>query len=210
MFWNQVSHAPSKPACPMASSLISGRALPLFEHYYRELLNFLARKVGDRDLAADIAQESYSRVYAAADRDAVAEPRALLYTTARNLVTDHHRRTATRQQVEVTAQEDERGFDAGMGPASAEPDAVLAGRQRLAAIEQVVAQLPPRAREAFVLYKLDGLSRPEVAAIMGVSVKTVETHLEVAMRACQRRLQELDGALPVAAPRPAKKTRSSP
>ena len=45
------------------------------------------------------------------------------------------------------------------------------------------AQLPPRAREAFVLYKLDGLSRPEVAAIMGVGVKPVETHLEVAMRA---------------------------
>lgn len=194
----------------MAFSLTPGRALPLFEHYYRELLNFLARKVGDRDLAADIAQESYSRVYAVPDRDAVAEPRALLYTTARNLVTDHHRRTATRQQVEVALHQEESGFDAGLGPASAEPEAVLAGRQRLAAIEQVVARLPPRAREAFVLYKLDGLSRPEVAAIMGVGVKTVETHLEVAMRACQRRLQELDGELPAAAPRPARKTRNSP
>ncbi|MBS7780901.1 sigma-70 family RNA polymerase sigma factor [Acidovorax sp. CCYZU-2555] len=182
----------------------------MFEHYYRELLNFLARKVGDRDLAADIAQESYSRVYAVPDRDAVAEPRALLYTTARNFVTDHHRRTATRLQVEVALQQEESGLAAGLGPASAEPEAVLAGRQRLAAIEQVVAQLPPRAREAFVLYKLDGLSRPEVAAIMGVGVKTVETHLEVAMRACQRRLQELDGELPAAAPRPARKTRSSP
>lgn len=170
----------------------------MFERYYRELLNFLARKVGDRDLAADIAQESYSRVYAVPDRDAVAEPRALLYATARNLVTDHHRRTATRQQVEVAATDDDEDRDTGMGPASGEPDAVLAGRQRLAAIEQVVATLPPRAREAFVLYKLDGLSRPEVAAQMGVSVKTVETHLEVAMRACQRRLQQLDGGAPAA------------
>lgn len=93
------------------------------------------------------------------DRDAVAEPRALLYTTARNLVTDHHRRAATRQQVEVALHQEESGFDTGLGLASAEPEAVLAGRQRLAAIEQVVAQLPPRAREAFVLYKLDGLSR---------------------------------------------------
>lgn len=43
----------------MSFSLTPGPALPLFEHCYRELLNFLARKVGDRDLAADIAQESY-------------------------------------------------------------------------------------------------------------------------------------------------------
>lgn len=182
----------------------------MFERYYRELLNFLARKLGDRDLAADIAQESYARVYASPARDAAAEPRALLYTTARNLVTDHHRRTATRQQVEIAVPEDESSLEAGMGPASAEPDAVLAGRQRLAAIEQVVAELPPRAREAFVLYKFDGLSRSEVAALMGVGVKTVETHLEVAMRACQRRLQELDGEPPAVPPRAAKTTRSSP
>lgn len=194
----------------MASSFTSGRGFPLFERYYRELLNFLARKVGDRELAADLAQESYARVYAVPNRNAVAEPRALLYTTARNLVTDHYRRTGVRNQVEVCdAGDGSHDLDASMGPESREPDAVFCGRQRLAAIEQVVAALPSRPREAFVLYKLDGLSRAEVAEKMGVSVRTVETHLEIAMDACLRRLQELDG-LPRAAPgRSARRTRAS-
>ncbi len=174
--------------------------MPLFERYYRELLNFLARKLGDRELAADFAQESFARVYAVPNRDDVAEPRALLYTTARNLVTDHHRRAAVRDQVEVSVMGDgAHDPDTGMGPESREPDAVFSGRQRLAAIERAVAELPPRPREAFVLYKLDGLSRAEVAERMGVSIKTVETHLEIAMNACLRCLQTLDG-VPRAAP----------
>lgn len=163
----------------------------VFERYYRELLNFLARKVGDRDLAADLTQESYARVYAAKSGE-VREPRALLYTTARHLVTDHYRRAVVRGQLpsDDPAMDDP---DAAMGPESLEPDTRLAGRQRLAAIERAVAGLPPRPREAFVLYKLDGLSRGEVAERMGVSVKTVETHLQIAMDACLRHLQALDG-----------------
>lgn len=184
----------------MTSLFLPGRGASVFERYYRELLNFLARKVGDRELAADLAQESYARVYAAPNKDEVAEPRALLYTTARNLIIDHHRRTAVRKQVEVSNEADELGgtlhLDIGMGPESLEPEAIFAGRQRLAVIENVIAHLPPRPREAFILYKLNGLSRGEVAEEMGVSIKTVETHLATAMEACLNRLQQLDSRTP--------------
>lgn len=167
----------------------------MFERYHRELLSFLARKVGDRDVAADLVQESYARVYAASSRQQVSEPRALLYTTARNLLTDHHRRVSVRADVEVASTGD-RDWppQAEAGPVSMEPEALLSGRQRLAAIEQALAELPARPREAFVLYKLDGLSRAEVAERMGIGIKTVETHLAVAMDACLKRLQSLDRA----------------
>lgn len=35
----------------------------MFEHYYKELLNFFSRRVSDRTIAADLAQETYARVY---------------------------------------------------------------------------------------------------------------------------------------------------
>lgn len=165
----------------------------MFERYYRELLNFLTHRLGNRDLAADLTQESYARVYAAGG-DAVREPRALLYTIARNLVTDHHRRS---QQRDVVAPgeplpAEPTDPDEHTGPEAHQPDVILSARQRLAAIEAALAACPPRPREAFVLYKIDGLSRAEVAEAMGVSVRTVETHLEVAMRACMQHLQALD------------------
>lgn len=164
----------------------------MFERYYRELLNFLTRKVSDRHTAADLAQESFARIYATQQAGrTVHDPKALLYATARNLVIDHHRRASVRGQAGLDGAEADA--DACTGPPSLEPDAILSGRERLAAIEQALAALPPRPREAFVLYKLDGLSRAEVAEKMGIGVKTVETHLEIAMAACLRRLQALDG-----------------
>lgn len=169
----------------------------MIERFHRELLNFLARRVGDRDLAADLTQESFARVYsarAAGTAEAVDAPRALLFTTARHLLIDHHRRSTVRVGVEVmSAHEKEGESDWGRASIATEPEVVLSGRERLAAIESVVAALPPRPREAFVLYKLDGLSRAEVARSMGISVKTVESHLAVAMAACLARLQTLDG-----------------
>lgn len=165
------------------------RAADVLEHYYRELLGFLVRRVGNRDLAADLAQESYARVYAAANGRPVSEPRALLYTTARHLIIDHHRRSLVRGAMWHDAQADDRDdTEEQAGPQSDQPETILDGRQRLLAIEKALAMLPPRPREAFVLYKIDGLSRPEVARIMGIGVKTVESHLEVAMRACQNAL----------------------
>jgi RNA polymerase sigma-70 factor (ECF subfamily) len=158
----------------------------VFERYYRELLNFLSRKVPDRATAADLAQESYARVYEAQRAGSVVrDPRALLYRVARNLVTDHHRRSSVRAGLADAATEDGLGEpDDCMGPASFEPDAALASSQGLAAMIAAIDGLPPRCREAFVLYKFDGLSYAEVAERMGISVRTVEMQLRIAMAAC--------------------------
>jgi DNA-directed RNA polymerase specialized sigma24 family protein len=58
-----------------------GRAV--FEHYYRELLNCLARQVGDRSDGADLAQENYVRVLTIQQSGvSIGDPRALLYARA--------------------------------------------------------------------------------------------------------------------------------
>lgn len=174
----------------------------MFERYYRELLGFLSRKVTDRATAADLTQEAYARLYATASRDeATAEagnPRALLYKVARNVVADHYRKVRVRQQVEDAGDGHQEMFelDLHLGPESLQPDAILSGRERLAAIERAIAALPPRPREAFVLYKIDGLSRAQVAQKMGIGVKTVETHLRYAVEACLDHLRALDSGPP--------------
>lgn len=162
----------------------------MFERYYRELLNFLARQVRDRDVAADLAQESYARVYAAERKGtAVRDPRALLYRTARNLVTDHHRRETVRAVDDDAALEPDQHH----GPTAFEPDAILASQQGLAAMTATIDALPPRCREAFVLFKFDGLSYAEIARRMGISPRTVEMQLQIAMAACWRCLEEQAG-----------------
>jgi len=164
----------------------------VFERYYRELLNFLSGKVFDRDTAADLAQESFARVYAAQQAGtAVRDPRALLYRTARNLVIDHQRHGDVRAAVEqapvpTTADAVAAEADDHAGPRQFEPEVALSSRQGVAAMVAAIEALPPRCREAFMLNRFDGLSYAQVAAHMGISVKTVELHLKAALDACER------------------------
>ena len=164
--------------------------------YYRELLNFLSRAVNDRHAAADLAQESYVRVLALQQSgEHVAEPRALLYRTARNLVIDRHRRGAVRGQALDT---DDDGaadlFDSLAAPAASEPETAAMSAQAVEAMLAVIGELPLRCREAFILHKFDGLPQAEVARRMGISVTMVERHIKLAMQACRRCQDAHDGA----------------
>jgi len=168
----------------------------VFERYYRELLNFLAHKVRDRDVASDLAQESYARVYAAErSGTSVRDPRALLYRTARNLLTDRYRRDASAAQF-LRLDSAEVEPDAQQGPAVHEPEVALATRQHFERIARVVDGLPPRCREAFILVKFDGLTHAETAQRMGISVKTVEMQIQIALRACWDCMDSLEGMAP--------------
>jgi RNA polymerase sigma factor (sigma-70 family) len=164
----------------------------MLDRYYRELLSFLARSVRDRDLAADLAQESCVRVLALQQSGTlVADPRALLYRIARNLVVDRHRRNAVRG-TPLSSDEDAPDVEAVAAPSACQPEVAAMSAERVETLLAAVDALPPRCREAFVLYKFDGLSYGEIGQRMGISVRTVEMHLKHAMDACWQCLERHD------------------
>lgn len=167
----------------------------MFDRYYRELLNFLSRRLRDRDHAADLTQESFARVYAA-ERAGVAirDPRALLYKTARNLLIDDHRRSLAHGGPVVLGEDHQSAHspDDHPGPTALEPESALMARQRFEAIASLVDTLPPRCREAFILVKFDGLTHAEAARQMGIAVKTIEMQIQIALAACWDRLDAMD------------------
>lgn len=164
----------------------------MLERFYRELLNFLHRQVGDRDTAADLAQESYARVLTAQHAGPpVLDGRALLYRTARNLVIDQHRRAKVRQQESLDTVAELENQPA---PRHLQPEEALASRQTVYAYVQVIENLPPRCREAFVLHLIEGLAQSEVAQRMGISVSMVEKHVVRGTLACRRYEQRAEGA----------------
>ena len=162
----------------------------MLERYYRELLNFCARTVKDRDAAADVVQESYARVLAIQRSSVpISEPRALLYQTARHVMVDQHRRSLLRGHDDLNAIAE---AEHPAIPAHQEPQAMVASAQAIEAYVATIEALPPRCREAFVLHVFDGLPHAEIAQRMGTSVSMVEKHIargRLECRASQRLLQ---------------------
>lgn len=160
--------------------------MAVFERYYHELLNFIAGRTGCRERAQDVVQESYARVLASHGSTLPAQPRALLYATARNLLVDQYRQQA-RQPEQTELDEDSHAAAPGC-----EPERTVAAQQQLDCLLHAVSQLPPRCRQAFVLYKFDGLSSADIAEKMGISVNMVEKHIINGMLACKQAMTDQD------------------
>ncbi|KAB8065087.1 sigma-70 family RNA polymerase sigma factor [Janthinobacterium violaceinigrum] len=175
-------------------ALITGKRAVL-ERYYQELLRLISRSTGCRDKAQDVVQEAYARILARepqggapalrADAAPDSGQRALLYVTAKNIVIDEQRLHQRRPHDDIdTPQLQLRA------PRADEPEQRLHDRQTMERLLAIIESLPPRCRQAFALYKFDGLSQIEIAAQMGISVNMVEKHIINGMLACKKGLPD--------------------
>jgi len=141
------------------------------------LMQFLQHNWRNKSDIADLRQDIYVQVYEAALKGLPDSPKAFLFTTARHLLS---RRLRREQIIPFEAVSD---FDA-LGAAIEEPalDRTVIARDELRRLQAAVDKLPPRCREAFLMQKVDGLSRSEIAARMGVAEITVRYHLKEAAR----------------------------
>ena len=65
---------------------------------------------------------------------------------------------------------------------TANPESIMITRELELSIRKAIEQLPPKCKIIFKMIKYDGLSYKEVAAILGISVKTVDTQLYIALK----------------------------
>jgi RNA polymerase sigma-70 factor (ECF subfamily) len=141
------------------------------------LMQFLQHNWRNKSDIADLRQDIYIQVYESALKGLPESPRAFLFTVARHLLI---RRMRREQIVPFEAVSD---FDAlGAAIETPGPENSVIARDELRRLQGAVDRLPPRAREAFVMQQVEGLSRREIAQRMGVSEKTVKTHLRDAGR----------------------------
>ncbi|MCC6141415.1 MAG: sigma-70 family RNA polymerase sigma factor [Nitrospira sp.] len=153
----------------------------LFQQYYGELLRFLTAKLGCREQAADVVQETFLRVRGVQDLTGVAQPRAFLYKTALNLTVDLFRRQRVRA---------ERSMDLAEDLPSMVPrqDDALEARERMQLLYDAIAELPPKCRQVFLLHKFMDLSHAEIAGRLGISKNMVEKHVMKALAYCRQRV----------------------
>jgi len=147
-----------------------------------ELLAYLQKRLGDRDAAADLTQETLSRMMKYRDADDIEDRRLMLFRIANNLVYEYHRMRQRHHAGDHYPLDD-------VGPLrSPDPpvDAIIDARRAIdTLLKRTIIELPPKCRLAFMLSRFDGLSYPQIAERMGISVKMVEKHITKALLACR-------------------------
>ena len=153
----------------------------VFRAQYAGLVGAAERVVGERAVAEELAQDVMLELWRRRESLTVDESlRAYLLRAARNRALNHVRhermkvRTAPRAAGETVTQPD--------APANA------AEAEMEAALREAVAALPGRCREVFELSRGQGLRYVEIAAVLGISVKTVEAQMGKALRVLRERM----------------------
>jgi len=182
--------APSARDAELAEAIRRGdeRALDrLLAHRWAPLVSYVAGRVGDVELAKDIAQEAFVRLWERRHKiDPSRSVVAYLYQVARRRAIDELRREDVRarwaerehyQVLEATA------ADALVRPV---PDHGV-----LAALDRAIAGLPGRRREAFTLVHVQELSYREAAEVMGIAPQTVANQVAAALAQLRCELKQL-------------------
>lgn len=118
------------------------------------------------------------------DYDGRAPVRAWLYGIARGVARNHRRRRRTQRVLGPAP-------DASTPAPSAPPEDRIADRETVSQVERVLAGMDGKQREVFVLTHVEGMTAPEIAALLGIKLNTVYSRLRLARRRFERELQAM-------------------
>jgi RNA polymerase sigma factor (sigma-70 family) len=155
----------------------------LFSEHNASLVQLLRAKLRSEQEARDVAQEAYVRLLQLDRLGTVSYLRAYLFRTALNLATDRIRNHAMRG-----AAHRDPIFDPGVNELSPEKAVVAADELRV--IEKALASLAPKARYAFLLYRVAGLDIEEVIERVGVGERMVRNYIADALVCCREAINE--------------------
>lgn len=181
---------PRDPAQDDASSDAHRARAALIERLFREhneaLIRFLVPRVRSHQEAREVAQEAYVRMLSLDEPGAVNYMRAFLFKTAANIAIDRKRR-------------DDAHARATRSPPFAEfidvrtPERRVAGEQAIQRLQRVVAALPTKCRQAFVLNEFYGMDFASIAAEMKISERMVRKYVVRALLLCRAALDRGNG-----------------
>ena len=162
----------------------------LMDRHGERLFHYLVRQLNNESDAADVAQETFVRVYHHRTRfDPAQKFSTWLYTIATNLVRDRFRWHKRHPQVSLDAERGEAGaiLDA-LPDAAASASEQIATEERAVEVRAAIESLPHDLRTPLILSEYEGLSHAEIGAVLNCSAKAVETRLYRARNHLRKRL----------------------
>ena len=154
----------------------------LFQAYAEPLCAFTEQYTESPEIAEELVQDLFLKIWKdRAQWSPSVSVKSYLYTAVRNLALDY----LEHERVVETWQEEERrsGRTAQQAPLEN-----LERKQLRRAVHEAVDQLPERRRHVFKLSRRHDLTYKEIATVLDLSIKTVETHMRRAFRFLREQL----------------------
>ncbi len=168
----------------------------LVGRYRNQITNYLYRLLGDYELAVDLSQESFIRVYRARDRYQSSHAfSTYIYRIATNLAISEMRRRKRHRLVSLSTfflpRTDARETAVAFDVMDAKPlqDTNLIERERQLAVQAAINTLPDKYRVPLVLRDIEGQTYDDIANLLNMNVGTVKSRISRARNFLREKLE---------------------
>ncbi|MDQ9010725.1 sigma-70 family RNA polymerase sigma factor [Acinetobacter gerneri] len=155
--------------------------------HYDELVDYISSKIGNRQIALDVVQETYLRVFQRPEQFInLIHPIAFLKTVSSNIALDHLRKDKNYQkyfdvlehdEIEVAWQNTEQE-----DKAFSEQELCIIRQEYTQLILKQINELPPACQDVFLLIQFYGMTQVDTAEQMGISRTMVIKHFTRALQ----------------------------
>lgn len=151
----------------------------IFDQYYENIRSFAYYKTGNVELADDIVQEVFMKLWT--NRSDVKNDtlKSLLYTIASNIIKNHFK----HQKVVYCFQKQDQPNET-----SEEADSALRQEELNRKLQDALAEIPDKSREVFLMNRIEGLTYSDIAERLGLSVKAIEKRMSEALSILRSRI----------------------
>ncbi len=164
-----------------SSSIKKKKFSALFDKYYKRLFNYSFKVVKQKDIAEELVQEAFIKLWENIENinDDERSIESYLIKILKNKIIDNHRKDQTKEK------------HINLYKLNTEFVTDIDNKWELQKeIDNTYASLQPKTAEIFKLSRDKGLTYQEIASLKKISIKTVESHISKALRAFRNKLQD--------------------
>jgi len=154
----------------------------LFDTYSKTLFNFIYYKSGDAKQAEDVVQEAFIKLWNNCSNVVFEKAKSFLFTVARNFFLNDvaHQKIVLQYKSHLPADK-----------TAETPHYILEEKEFMAKLERVIANLPQKQREVFLLSRIDKKKYSEISEMLGLSIKAVEKRMSQALTILREQLGDI-------------------
>ena len=144
----------------------------IFDNYFDAVRNYIYYRSGDNEVATDIAQETFMRLW---EKQLEPEPKkvkGLLFKISGDLFVSSYRKQKTILQFKLNSKPEVNNQT---------PQQQLEFKELKNSYETALAALSEKQRTVFLMSRMDNLKYHEIADSLGLSVKTIEKRMQHAL-----------------------------
>ena len=151
----------------------------VFNRYYESLCRFGIAYENDLDVVQEKVSDVFIQLWNSHDRiHEIQKPKPYLYVVVKNKLME----PVSYQKLKQTL---DKGVEDEYSTSPSIEQEIIDQEQRemyVRKIQEILDQIPKKSRQIFEMSRLDELKYKEISEILGVSIKTVESHMAIALR----------------------------